>query len=87
MSQTYQRSAYLSLVYNIFSLKKEDKWKPYHVTGTGTHSALSLILDVHQTDILGSERGHFVIAANSFFDEFDTPQVLRFTLDTEQMSR
>ena len=59
----------------VFSSPDSDE--PYSVRDLNAERGMSLVLDIHMTDVYGSERGSFDIAVNSFFTSFEmTEQVI-----------
>ena len=66
----YNPSVYVNHFQEVFT--SSQRLVPFLNSGSGQNNKLDLILDIHQTNVFGSESGHFLIALNSFEDVFST---------------
>ena len=67
---TFKETDYLNMFQSIYNSPTQSI--PFNSIGAGTDSGLSLILDIHQTDIFGSESGYFELSLNAYLDSFST---------------
>ena len=58
---------------------------PRTVDWPGFGSRVSLILDVHRTDLLGTESGHFIVAIAHQAADFSTKVISAAILDTTKL--
>ena len=71
VDEVYKPSAYVDLFKRIFGPHPPSDTRYGTISSTGRESAVRLVLDVHQADIQGTERGHFVVGVNGHHEEFN----------------